>query len=131
MVLERIKRIIEHHNSNISAFERSIGASEGVIRRALKNNTDIQGKWLVQIAEKYPDISPNWLLTGRGAMLDSGQQPQILEEGSENYQASSQKSLIDALRDQIDLLKEANSMLKERNEELKNELSKVQRSTND
>ena len=49
----------------------SIGASDGMIRRAIKNNTDIQSKWLSAIADNYPNLSVDWLLTGRGSMLKS------------------------------------------------------------
>lgn len=125
-MLDRIKEIIKHNQTNISAFERSIGTSEGVIRRALKNGTDIQGKWLVKIAERYPEINTTWLLTGKGSMLEPERQPRIIHEDVENYQISSQKTLIAALREQISLLKDANSMLKERNEELKAEVNRLQ-----
>ena len=53
----------------IAALETKLGASKGVLSRALRNDTDIQSKWLQIIVENYPDISPSWLLTGEGPML--------------------------------------------------------------
>lgn len=53
----------------ITAFERIIGASKGVLSRAISNGTDIQTKWLQSIVEKYPLYSERWLLTGKGEML--------------------------------------------------------------
>ena len=68
-MVERIKNIIDYENISVRAFEQKIGASNGLIRKAIANNTDIQGKWLVLIAENYPHISPEWLLTGNGSMF--------------------------------------------------------------
>ncbi|MFV0248646.1 MAG: helix-turn-helix transcriptional regulator [Tenacibaculum sp.] len=68
MISKRIKEIIENQNISVYSFEKKIGASEGVIRRAIKNNTDIQSKWLMLISNNYPDIDANWLLTGKGSM---------------------------------------------------------------
>lgn len=53
----------------IGAMERTIGASKGVLSRAINNGTDIQAKWLSIIVENYPRYSTGWLLTGAGSML--------------------------------------------------------------
>lgn len=50
-------------------MERIIGASKGVLSRAIANGTDIQSKWLMSIVENYPKYSGDWLLTGQGDML--------------------------------------------------------------
>lgn len=50
-------------------MERSIGASKGVLSRAIANGTDIQSKWLEAIVENYPLYSGDWLLTGKGEMI--------------------------------------------------------------
>ena len=71
-MIVRIKKIIEYEQISVRAFEQKIGASNGLIRKAITNNTDIQGKWLSIIADNYPHISTDWLLTGNGSMLRSG-----------------------------------------------------------
>ena len=65
-IASRISQIIDYKETNIAQFERTIGASSGVIRKAIAQNSDIQSKWLTAISDNYPDISPLWLLTGRG-----------------------------------------------------------------
>lgn len=52
-------------------MERSIGASKGVLSRAISNGTDIQSKWIQTLVENYPLYSSEWLLTGKGDMLKS------------------------------------------------------------
>lgn len=66
--LFRIQEIVNREKTTIGALEKKIGASKGVISRAITNGTDIQSKWILRIVENYPDISPDWLLTGRGSM---------------------------------------------------------------
>lgn len=68
-ILSRIQKISENEGITIGAMERSIGASKGVLSRAISNGTDIQAKWIQIIADNYPQYSPEWLLTGKGSML--------------------------------------------------------------
>ena len=70
-ILERIEKIAKNESITIGAFERQIGASKGVLSRAIANGTDIQSKWVQAIVENYPQYSAEWLLAGRGPMLRS------------------------------------------------------------
>ena len=73
-ILSRIQELASKEGLTIGALERSIGASKGVLSRAINNGTDIQSKWVQTIVENYPKYSPRWLMTGKGCMLE--------EEGS-------------------------------------------------
>lgn len=81
-MIERLKLFIENQGISISAFEQRISASDGMIRRAIKNNTDIQSKWLFEMSDNFPDLNLEWLITGKGSMLksDSGNTVNISEE---------------------------------------------------
>lgn len=68
-ILSRIKLIADNEGVSIAVIERTIGASRGVISKAVTKGTDIQSKWLELICENYPQYSPEWLITGRGEML--------------------------------------------------------------
>ena len=68
-ILSRIQEISNNEGLTITAFERSIGASKGVLSRAINNGTDIQSKWLQIIVDNYPLYSAEWLLTGKGEMI--------------------------------------------------------------
>lgn len=67
--IDRIKLMADHENIKITALEKQIGASKGVLSRAFNNKTDIQSKWLTKIIEQYPQYNSLWLLTGKGEML--------------------------------------------------------------
>lgn len=79
-ILQRIEQIASNEGVKITAFEKSIGASKGVLSRAIANGTDIQSKWIESIVEKYPRYSEAWLLTGRGSMLKNETVPLISEQ---------------------------------------------------
>lgn len=68
-ILSRIQEIASNEGITIGAMERTIGASKGVLSRAINNGTDIQAKWLSIIVENYPRYSTGWLFTGAGSML--------------------------------------------------------------
>lgn len=68
-ILTRISQISDNEDITITALEKQIGASKGVLSRALANGSDIQSKWVQRIVENYPLYNSEWLLTGRGDML--------------------------------------------------------------
>lgn len=107
-ILSRIQEISAKEGLTITAFERSIGASKGVLSRAINNGTDIQSKWIQTIVENYPLYSSRWLLTGKGEML--------LQPTKENDEKNSDSPsyLIEKIADQAEEI----GRLKARIEEL-------------
>jgi hypothetical protein len=116
-LLTRIKEIAEKEGVTVGFIEKQIGASKGVLSRAIKNNTDIQAKWLQTIVENYPGYSAAWLLTGE---VDNG----IVADPSHAYsapcpQCEQKDQRITDLQETIASLKETNAVLKELLSELK------------
>lgn len=68
-LLHRISQVAKKEGISIGALEKKIGASKGVLSRAIQNDTDIQAKWLTKIVENYPLYSAEWLLSGEGEMI--------------------------------------------------------------
>lgn len=68
-LLDRIAILAKNENVTIGALEKMIGASKGVLSRAIKTGTDIQAKWIREIVENYPAYSSEWLISGRGPMI--------------------------------------------------------------
>lgn len=69
MILDRIKRFIDSEGIAVSAFEKSIGMSNASFGKSLRSGGAIGTDKLENILSVYPNLSPNWLLTGEGAML--------------------------------------------------------------
>lgn len=65
----RFEEISKQEGITIGALEKKIGASKGVLSRAIAKGTDIQAKWIESVVENYPQYSAEWLLTGKGSML--------------------------------------------------------------
>lgn len=72
MVLDRIKQYIDFKGITVAAFERSIGMSNASFGKSLKTGGNIGSDKLENILSLYSDLSPNWLLTGRGDMIILG-----------------------------------------------------------
>lgn len=68
-ILQPFLKISEKEGITLTALEKKLGASKGVLSRAVANNTDIQGKWLKKLVENYPQYNIEWLLNGKGEML--------------------------------------------------------------
>lgn len=79
-ILDRIAHIANNENISIGKLERVIGASKGVLSRAIANKSDIQSKWIIKIVENYPQYSGDWLLTGRGDSVINTITPAIVEQ---------------------------------------------------
>lgn len=111
MILERIKQYIDFKGITIAAFERSIGMSNASFGKSLKNKGAIGTDKLEKILMVYPDISPNWLLTGQGNMLKSdaapppqysGTQEMLVSDEPVQYNTGPQETMVDKLLGIID-----------------------------
>ena len=110
-MIERLNEFIRSQGLTTIEFERKISASDGVIRKSIRNNTDIQSKWLVKIAENYPILDMNWLLTGEGSMYRS---PAVMNEAPPpdrdevvrllREKVADQQKIIDLLEEKVDAL---------------------------
>lgn len=66
---ERIKKLIEYYGLNTRQFEQKIFASNGQIYTLLSRGGNLNMATLVKILENCNEISPDWLLLGKGKML--------------------------------------------------------------
>lgn len=69
---DRLKQFIDYLNISTRKFEQNISASNGQIAKFLTKNTTIQSDILLKIFDKYPELSAEWLMRGKGEMLRQG-----------------------------------------------------------
>ena len=69
MIVQRIKAYLDAKKISVNAFENKVGMSHGAFRKAINENKSIQTDRLEKIISIYEDISPVWLLTGKGEMF--------------------------------------------------------------
>ena len=87
-VKDRVKAYCETMHMTVSAFEKSIGVANGYVNSISKS---IGIDKISLILEKYPNLSIEWLLTGRGEMLKIKHTPETPTPKSEP--ASNNKSV--------------------------------------
>jgi hypothetical protein len=87
--LSRIKEYIDFKGINNASFEKEVGMSNGSFASQLKNNKTIGVDKLENILKKYPEINPDWLLTGKGSMLKEEQKSRLSQNitGNSNIQS--------------------------------------------
>ncbi|MPN43245.1 hypothetical protein SDC9_190804 [bioreactor metagenome] len=103
MILERLKQYIDYKGISVSAFEKSIGMGNASFGKSLKNKGAIGTDKLENILSTYPDISPEWLLTGQGGMLRSyGVKLEPEDQETLKDLVKSQKNEIQYLREKIE-----------------------------
>lgn len=67
--IQRIKQYIDTKGIKVSVLEREVGMSNGSFASQLKNNKTIGVDKLENILNKYKDVNPEWLVTGKGNMF--------------------------------------------------------------
>lgn len=75
-ILLRIHQFAESQGLSIREMERSIGATNGVISGAIKNNREIGSDKIENLLQVYEALSAEWLLRGEGEMLKQNLAPQ-------------------------------------------------------
>lgn len=65
MIIDRIFQIIDYKGINKTNFYKEVGLSNGFLDKV----KDVGASKLDLILNKYPEINPEWLLTGKGEML--------------------------------------------------------------
>lgn len=64
-----IRQFIDYKGISINKFSTSVGASNSYFNKILKDNNSIGSDRIEKILRTYPEINPEWLLTGEGDML--------------------------------------------------------------
>lgn len=100
MITDRILRFIELKDINKNQFYKKTGLSNGFLDKV----RDIGASKIEQILTTFPEINPEWLLTGNGDMLKTA--------GSVAEKESSQSEILALLRWKVSKLEEENAELK-------------------
>lgn len=66
---KRLREFIEYKNLNINEFSRKTGFSSGALSKILKNQRSFGVDKLMNIFIIFPELRPQWLLSGKGDML--------------------------------------------------------------
>ncbi len=115
---ERLKQFIDFLGVSTRNFEQKISVSNGLIGRFLSKNTTIQSDVLSKICYTYPELNPEWLITGRGEMLRSQVQNVNGHHNTATMNGDIHQSTGDNDTQRLDSLLEANRKLIDQHAEL-------------
>jgi len=80
MVVDRILKIIQFRGINKSKFYKETGLSNGFLDKV----KDVGVSKIEDILKSYPEINPNWLVTGKGEMLLENEEDRTSPKPSPN-----------------------------------------------
>uniref|UniRef100_UPI0039A5F730 hypothetical protein n=1 Tax=Ornithobacterium rhinotracheale TaxID=28251 RepID=UPI0039A5F730 len=128
--LQRIKEYIDYKGITNKEFEINVGFSNGAFASQLKRGRTIGVDKLENILSSYPEISPEWLLTGKGEMLKSPakqEEPtqQVVDPQAEYNSTAHLEEKIAFLQEKIQLLQENKALLEKENKRLTHEIDRL------
>lgn len=65
---QRLKRIIDKSDLSVNAFAKRVDVPQTTLSNMIKRGTEPSTKTLNAVLSAFPDINPDWLLTGSGEM---------------------------------------------------------------
>lgn len=69
---ERLKQFLDYQGIKVRQFETLLGTTESRISKFMSNHcTSLKSDTLVRMVEVFPQLSIEWLLTGKGEMIKS------------------------------------------------------------
>lgn len=136
MLIDRLDQFLIDQKIKRSAFERTVGMSNGLFGKNLKAKANIGSEFIESILKNYPILNPKWLLTGEGPMLrtlpddlldgvneEKGAVETQVKEPAPGY-AKKENNLIETLTKQLEVkdeqIKEKDVQLKAKDEQINN-----------
>lgn len=98
-IKERILQIADYYGISKEKFFEELAISYGNFKGSAKERP-INSSFLENLLTKYPDISPDWLLLGKGEMLRKSTEntsDRICDDAKENYTGPNQSRYDDEI----------------------------------
>jgi len=120
-VKQRMITFAKSKERSVRAFEKNVGFTIGYINAI---RVSIHPDKLLKITEKYPDLNTEWLLTGKGEMLQKNSNE---ENHSEKKDETMPDKKIQNLQKTIEILLDKIRRLEEENKDLEKRLEKYEK----
>lgn len=95
--VKRIKSFIDYKGISVRKFEETVGFSNGSFASQYRKNKTIGVDKVENILHLFPEINPEWLLTGKGEMLKTDHE-------------NNEKTAVVPLTDSVQIQKKINSL---------------------
>lgn len=67
--IQRVEIVVKKYGHTMSGLEKKVGLGNQTLVRTLERRSGIKDDVLNKILNVYPEISPLWILTGKGDMI--------------------------------------------------------------
>lgn len=111
--IERLQVFMERQGINDNQMTVKAGLSVGLLGKAKKSGKDMAAESIEKILCSYPELSADWLLTGRGEMLANV--PKSREETPDTI-----LQLVDTIRKQAEEIGQLRAQLEDRGQSASN-----------
>ena len=88
----RVREFIKFKGEKISAMQKKTGIDRSQINRSFRQQTDFGTMSLEKISDAYPELSIQWVVTGKGEMLIGEDLPHTEKEIINLYQGLESKT---------------------------------------
>lgn len=85
---DRLESILMHYKLNSSKLAEMIDVQRSGISHILSGRNNPSYDFLIRILNTFPDLNANWLLTGKGNMLDIDEGKQLFNEEDQKIYGS-------------------------------------------
>ena len=82
-IIDRVFQYIDYKGIKPIPFEKKIGLSNGYLGKQQKRNADLGESIILKIVENCPEINPYWLLTGKGEMLKTKSEENLVKKNDQ------------------------------------------------
>lgn len=81
-ITERLERIMSELGENSNSFSGKIGVTRSTIATAIARNKGVSSELLSKIADGFPSINLDWLITGEGGMFKGSTELTIVDSST-------------------------------------------------
>jgi len=78
LVRDRLRKFIDSKGGKVLAFEKTLD-TRSTIQNYLEKDSNLGIHWFTKIFEVYPELSVEWLMTGKGDMLVGSKTSNLIE----------------------------------------------------
>ena len=108
--IDRLAEYLDRKGITPFTFEKTCELGNGYLGKQIKAKGTLGSDVLEKIAQQYPEISLDWLITGKGKMLYAGKRERVANYNQELREEQAiynvRVKLIESLKEQLQLLEE-------------------------
>lgn len=93
-LIDRLQKYMEYKSLNANRMTKEAGLSIGLIGRAISKYQGLSSETIEKLLNTYTDLSAEWLLVGRGDMLNKDFSGEIEKMSNINKKLSSSLKLM-------------------------------------